>query len=485
MLESFGSIAENIGDRFKLTGSPEERQRQQHGVERKRLSEIRQASKLAPWFPNVRRKPRDRSFGAWLQRRQWKAAHPRHWIEIALIEHLLKLPAETEFNQSEFAAGLNNRRGPVNVRTIQRHIRNLEGLHCLERTNQHPGRSNGVGLKLNHLALAGRLRLLGKNTTLPPITPLNRNPASGSASGPTGQSLQQAKRPSIREVHDYLMRAKQATPRKCVRGLYGAVRNAAHARGCTYPVSQIQVQVLDEAATRFGKHHAREAWTSNVAMRLLCDPKPPPTTWPEIRRYQYQAQEWTPRFLEERRQRELDREEKLRQESVQHTRELAHREAQKRLCEAEQRARVAAAQRARDETGEGIPEQLRLPLLDSYSPARPGGREQIAMSVRLFRQHADDPGHVVELTQAAIEAAKKAQQRAREARAQRERDENGEGIPEPLRALLLEVYSPDDPNDQDKIATFARLFRRHVGQSALVLESLFTKFKQAMKRQRR
>jgi hypothetical protein len=53
-----------------------------------------------------------------------------------------------------------------------------------------------------------------------------------------------------------------------------------------------------------GKRTLAEAILSNICTRLVEDPRPLPTSWATIARYQDEAQSWAPRHLEEKRLRE-------------------------------------------------------------------------------------------------------------------------------------------------------------------------------------
>ena len=305
------ALLKPIGDilaepEFRLTEPPRTRPRKPHGVERKRFSRIRQSSKLSPWFETATRKKRNRSMGARISRRAWRAAHPKNWIEIALIGHLLTLPAETTFNQSQFATTLKNRHGPVHVVTIQKMIAGLERFHCLTRTEQHGGRGRGIKLELNHIALAGRARNLENKTIVsPPITPSCRNSASSGSANEQPQA-QKTKPLNLIELHDYMRRAiNSRDSARRMRGGLGAIRNAARYRGCKLHHSCLITRVTAELAGAVGKQGHREAFIRSVLVRILKD-SVPGNSYALVRRFVSGAPEWTAQWQEQRRIASLD-----------------------------------------------------------------------------------------------------------------------------------------------------------------------------------
>lgn len=342
--ESFGTILARSG--FKPTPRPA-RLRRGGGIDRGRSSDIRRPH--TPDCPECSG-PTYRTGAACtcgkqqrqappaaekIARRAWRVTHRPGWIMRGILRLLMEGPECAAFSPPVIAAALG-----CSERSIQNQLAKLRSRRCYEDVDASGGRGNRLLIKIDRRHLAAFAARLGLQPTVESWRALLRErsvrrqlqpPAAASLvlQGDPDRKGANSLKPSIgnsasvcdvepakaakpaggrpppdkNRVRQYLRRAKRSpNAGKCGRGLYGAVREAAWFRGLAYAVSQIYVQVLDEAAARFGKRHSREAWASNVVVRLLEDRKPPPAARAAVRRWQYEAQEWTAQWQEQRRQ---------------------------------------------------------------------------------------------------------------------------------------------------------------------------------------
>lgn len=285
-------------------------------------------------------------------RRAYRITHRRRWIMRAIVKLLMGLPELSEFSPPEIAERIGASRSAVQDNLAQLHSRKI-----FERIEANGGRGRTLLIKINHIALLAFAWRLGMQPTieswrealregrgrsarlvagcdsesaqlmdanaslvadrnrLDSLIPLERNSAcvlaiENSERQETRTERQEGRAPPTKaECLAYLRRAKRSrNPEKCRQGLYGAVRKAAWFRGCSYQVSQMHVQCLDEAAAHFGKRHAFEAWVINVVIRFLEQlGSPSPSTRALIRRWQYDAQELVPHWQEEQHHQEAMR----------------------------------------------------------------------------------------------------------------------------------------------------------------------------------
>jgi hypothetical protein len=343
-LESISTILARPG--FNLTPQPA-RLRRGGGVDRGRSSNIRRPhapdcpEREAPTYltgaactcgkQQRQAKPTEEK----IARRYRRMTHRPGWIMRGIVRLLMEAPECAAFSPPVIAAVLG-----CSERSVQNQLAKLRSRRCYEELDATGGRGNRLLIKSDRRHLAAFAARLGLQPTVASWRALLREwrarrqrqapaaaslvlqqgpdrkgansliPSEGnSASVCNVESAKTAKPPTGRpppdknRVRQYLRQAKRSlNASKCGRGLCGAVRNAAWFRGLAYAVSQIYVQVLDEAAARFGKRHSREVWASNVVVRLLEDGNPPPAARSAIRRWQYEAQEWTAQWQEQRRQ---------------------------------------------------------------------------------------------------------------------------------------------------------------------------------------
>lgn len=349
MWQTIGSvIADKFGTgAFKLTGSPAERQRKFAGTPQTRNSAIRRphaADCPEAGRPTYRvgpgctcgkqqreKLPREER----MARRAWRYLHRRHWIIRAIINLMMALPECAEFSPPEIAERIG-----ASERAVQDNLAELASRRCFKRMN-HGGRGHRLAIKINRTALLAFASRLGIRPTLESwqaamregrgrsarllagqgggihdpdrkgadsLIPLRGRSASGAAIGPDGhhEPLREQEpkppTPTKAEIFARFKRAKHARdPDKRMRGLIGAIRYAAWYRSTEYPGSRIHAQVFAELVAYMGKRSNREAVASAVFTRLLQDSEPIPTSWPAVRRWQFDAQDWTAQWQERRR----------------------------------------------------------------------------------------------------------------------------------------------------------------------------------------